>query len=77
MQTNTHAHPTFTGILNGFAAPVPMAAHAPLIRCAVHIKTEDGEEAYEGYYQSTFDAVNEAQERVWPRQSTISVKAVA
>jgi hypothetical protein len=45
-----------------------------LVKCRVEIKTEDGEQTYDGLFHSTCDAVIDAQNRVGMRPCKVSVK---
>lgn len=73
MQSTSHVHPAWAGVLNSFAA-LPQRAAAALVKCRVSVKTEDGETTYDGLFPSTCDAVIDAQKRVGQRPCQVSVK---
>lgn len=73
---NAHVHPAFAGVLNNFAAIPQRVAAATLVKCRVSVKTEDGQQTYDGLYPSTCDAVIDAQTRVGLRPCKVSVKAL-
>ncbi len=70
---NAHVHPAFAGVA---AIPQRVVAATP-VNCRVSVKTEDGDNTYDGLYPSTYDAVIDAHTRVGMRPCKIKVRALS
>lgn len=75
MQPNAYVHPAFAGVLNSFAAIPQRVAAATLVKCRVSVKTEEGQQTYDGLFPSTCDAVIDAHQRIG-KPCKVSVKAL-
>lgn len=73
---NANVHPVFAEVLGRFAAIPQQVAAARAVKCRVTVKTEDGEQTYDGLFPSTCDAVIDAQQRVGLRPCKVSARAV-
>lgn len=72
---NANVHPVFAEVLGRFAAIPQQVAAARAVKCRVTVKTEDGEQTYDGLFPSTCDAVIDAQQRVG-KPCKVSARAV-